>query len=349
MDASSGQADARQVKGFGGNDVLPAVLIGNPAAGRFAKLRARQGEMLRVCQEFGWAATIVETGPEPGSAERLTRDAVHAGARLVIACGGDGTVHGVLQALAQTETALGVLPFGTANALARNLTLPLEPVSALHRLLGYRAHRIPLGWAETGMGGRWFCVMAGAGPDGMLVQASVAGAAAMSAAAKARFGRSAYYGRAARLLLTRRFEPFCVECRQQDRWHRHTAIGVMASRVPDLGGLFRGLTAGSRLHHGRLQVQLLRGPALLSLPSWMAAAHLRLSAWNPLVETVDVDELRCTALRGHALPHAQVDGEPAGELPLTLRVVPDALWLLCPGWAVDTSQCKGLARDTAWR
>lgn len=298
-------------------------------------LGSQREEMLRICQESGWEASLAETGPEPGSAERLARKAVQAGARLVIAGGGDGTVHGVLQGVAQTETMLGVLPFGTANALARNLHLPLDPVAALHRLMGWRAQRIPLGWAEIEAGGRWFTVLAGAGPDGMLVREDTA-TAGRQGANKTRFGRSAYYGRAARLFLTRHFPTFQVQFRRwgHEEWECCEAIGVMASRVPDLGGLFRGLTAQSRLHHEYLQVQILRAPAHASLTAWIGMTHLRLARWNRLVPTLQVAELRCFPSRkSGAEVWSQVDGEATGELPLHLRVVPDALSLLAPAWA----------------
>ena len=318
---------------------MKAVLIVNPAAGRAAQVAAGlnglREALLQACREYGWEAGFVETGPEAGSAERLARAAVKTGARLVIACGGDGTVHGVLQGVAQTEAMLGVLPFGTANALARNLHLPMDPLAAMHRLMGCRAQTIPLGWVDTAEGGRWFAVMAGAGPDGMLVESG-----ASLARGKARFGRSAYYGRAFRLFATRRFPVFRVEYRlhgaEGDGWQACEAVGVMAARVPNLGGLFRGLTAQSRLHHPYLQVQIVRAPARLSLATWFATTHLRVARWNPLVRSLQVRELRCTALGGGTGPPVQVDGEPAGALPVRMRVVPDALRLLAPAWAHNT-------------
>ena len=317
--------------------MLRAILIANPASGRGSLLPARRTEMLRICREWGWTATMVQTGPEPGSAARLAAEAVQAGTRLVIACGGDGTVHGVLQGVAGTDAVLGVLPFGTANALARNLHLPLEPVAAMHRLMSYRAQRIPLGWAETERGGRWFAVLAGAGPDGMLVEMAAEQAGRRQGVWKARLGRSAYYARAARLFATRRFPAFQVEFLPVAGTGRECceAVGVLASRVPNLGGLFRGLTAESRLHHPYLEVQLLRAPAQLSLPAWFAMSHLRLSRWNPWLLTIRATEVRCQPLAGRPVPQAQVDGEAAGALPLRMRVVPEALSLLAPAWALD--------------
>ena len=58
------------------------------------------------------------------------RYAVAAGSDTVFACGGDGTIHDILQELAGTPVALAILPFGTANALAHDLGVPLRPSAA---------------------------------------------------------------------------------------------------------------------------------------------------------------------------------------------------------------------------
>ncbi len=241
------------------------------------------------------------------------------GSALVLACGGDGTVHEVVQGLAGTGVPLGVLPLGTANALARNLGLPVEPVRALERLLSFTPQSIPLGELSTAAGTRWFTVMAGCGPDGALVHTLPRGA-------KALLGRAAYYGHAARLFATRQWPAFRVEYRVDagSDWRDTEAVALMASRVPDLGGLFSGLTPGASLHHPHLHVHLLRGPAHLSLPAWFAMRQR-----NPLLTTLDVAEVRCTPL-GAGLIYAQADAEGAGTLPVSLRIVPDALTLLMP-------------------
>ena len=55
------------------------------------------------------------------------RQAILAGCDTIFACGGDGTIHNIVQVLAGTHVALAVLPMGTANALAHDLGLPLDP------------------------------------------------------------------------------------------------------------------------------------------------------------------------------------------------------------------------------
>jgi diacylglycerol kinase family enzyme len=297
-----------------------ATLIINPAAGRpgwSSSIALRLSGWLR--HHGGFRTEAQYTTAEPGSAERLARAAA-ADSGLILACGGDGTVHEVVQGLAHRDVALGVIPLGTANALARNLGVPLDPREAIQTLLGFAPRRIPLGRLETSSASRYFVLMAGCGPDGALAHS-------LNRAAKARFGRHAYYAHAARLLLSRRWPAFDVEYRVGVESSRCRAVAVMVSRVPDLGGAFSGLTRGASLTSDRLQVRLVRAPALVSLPAWFGLSRLR---WpNPWLKTVEADELRCFPLEDRPV-YAQVDAEPLGAIPLTMRIVPNALTLLMP-------------------
>lgn len=67
-----------------------------------------------------------------GDATRLARKAVSEGFYGVIAVGGDGTVNESAIALCDTDTALGIIPCGSGNGLARHLGIPPRP-SACHR------------------------------------------------------------------------------------------------------------------------------------------------------------------------------------------------------------------------
>ncbi len=132
-------------------------------------------------------ATFVET-TGPNKAAALAANAVCEGADVIFACGGDGTVHEVLQEVVGTDAALGVIPVGTANALARNLGLSPDPLRALSQLAGASIASIPVGQVEysTVNGGselqsRYFTVLAGAGPDGALVYSLLAGKQALDA------------------------------------------------------------------------------------------------------------------------------------------------------------------------
>lgn len=298
---------------------MRVTVIVNPAAGRALHYPRLEQDLQGVARDLGVCLAVQQTTSAPDCCAELARAAVRD-SDLVLACGGDGTVHGVVQGIARSQVPLGVLPLGTANALARNLALPLDPVLAFRRLLSWTPVAVPLGCAETGQSRRWFLVMAGAGPDAELVHAT-------GAAAKAHLGRSAYYLHAARLLLTRRFPRFTVEYRRPGSscWQAQEATALLTSRVTNLGGLFRGLNPPCDLRQPWLQVQMLRAPSALSLPAWFV-----LRGANPWVQTLAVEEARCFHTAGQGSVRAQADAEPLGPLPLRLWVQANALRLLMP-------------------
>lgn len=298
-------------------------LIANARSGR-ASFEGTRGLLVRSLGSRGWDVSVAMTTPDSGSAQRLASEAAQS-SDMVLACGGDGTVNEVLQGVAGTGCHLGVLPFGTANALARNLLLSSDPATALTQLLTYEAKQIPLGQVLTSGGERLFTVVAGSGPDGALVREMVSGS-------KARFGRSAYYATAAKLLALRQLPSFQVDFRPvgSQEWHSATAAGMMVSRVPNLGGGFRALTRASRLQHPYLQLQIIGAPALVGLPAWFVSAHLRLGRWNRLLHELPVSECRCIPLGNASTVFAQVDGEAIGSIPIHVRVASTTAWLLMP-------------------
>lgn len=105
----------------------PLVIL-NPAAGS-----AEQGPRLREALAESADIALSEA---PGDARRLAAKAIAEGRDLVIAAGGDGTIHEVVQGLAANFRAarLGLIPLGTGNDLARTLGIPLDPVEALAAL-----------------------------------------------------------------------------------------------------------------------------------------------------------------------------------------------------------------------
>ena len=66
-----------------------------------------------------------------GHAAELARQYASQGTDVVVAVGGDGTINEVARSLVHTKTALGIIPCGSGNGLARHLCIPLDPVRAI--------------------------------------------------------------------------------------------------------------------------------------------------------------------------------------------------------------------------
>jgi len=141
--------------------------------------------LVRRCLAAAEAAGFKATFAETGSAEeglRAVREAVAAGARLVFAAGGDGTVRTCAQALDGTGVPLAIVPLGTANLVARALGVPGRVGPALHAGFRGRDRLIDLARVEDlggprpegadAGGGTVFVAMAGIGLDAAVVGAA---------------------------------------------------------------------------------------------------------------------------------------------------------------------------------
>lgn len=138
-------------------------IVWNPTKVDEAELRAAVSEQLG--DGVGWWQTSAD---DPG--REMAAQAMDAGCTTVIAIGGDGTVRAVAEALAGTEVALGIVPQGTGNLLARNLGVPLDDIpAALARIAESEARTIDLGWVRFGEEERAFAVMVGFGLDAQML------------------------------------------------------------------------------------------------------------------------------------------------------------------------------------
>ncbi|HET9741104.1 MAG TPA: acylglycerol kinase family protein, partial [Terriglobales bacterium] len=112
-----------------------AALFYNPHSGRRRKQRVQDVEA--AVSVLRSAGVELEVSPTRAAADAgaQARVAIRDGFDTIIACGGDGTVHDVLQGIVNRDAALGIIPLGTANALAHDLRLPLSPERAARALL----------------------------------------------------------------------------------------------------------------------------------------------------------------------------------------------------------------------
>jgi diacylglycerol kinase family enzyme len=125
----------------------------------------------RACRSFalarGWAPLFLPTTREDHG-EGLARHAVTAGAELVFAVGGDGTVRACASVLAGTGVRLAIVPCGTANLAAKALRVPRRLGPALATGFGDHETVLDLGVAD----GTPFTAMAGIGLDAAVVEAT---------------------------------------------------------------------------------------------------------------------------------------------------------------------------------
>ncbi|MGH3508502.1 MAG: diacylglycerol kinase family protein [Nocardioidaceae bacterium] len=142
----------------------------------------------------GWDEPLwFETTVDDAGAS-MARAAVAAGADVVVAAGGDGTVRVVCSEMAGTGTPVGVIPVGTGNLLARNLSIPLSHDAALDAVLRGQDRAIDIVRIEgDDMTETRFVVMAGLGLDAAIMEGA-------PDALKAKIGWSAYIVAGARQL-----------------------------------------------------------------------------------------------------------------------------------------------------
>ncbi len=255
------------------------------------------------------------TADDPGLGQ--ARDALRAGATLVVACGGDGTVRACAAALAGSETPLAVIPAGTGNLLARNLQIPLDRDQALAVATMGCVRRIDVGEAN----GETFTVMAGIGFDAKMIRDA-------DRSLKSRIGSLAYVTSALRHLRER---PSAVRV-QVERPASTADIGGPATMVlvGNLGSLVGGLTAFPDADPGNGSLELAVMNAS-SLRAWLRVLVTLASGGS--ASTRHVRRSRAERLTIYCQPPEpwELDGEdrPAVDT-LTIHVRPDALLVCVP-------------------
>jgi len=308
------------------------VLLYNTIAGKNCERRRTDVEAAaQVLRAAGVKAETVATRA-PGSAGEQAREAVAEGYDTVLACGGDGTIHDVVQGLAGTDTPLGVIPLGTGNSLGNDLRLSRDPARAAHAILASKPRRIALGkveYPDRGTGrdsARYFIAIAGAGGDArMLYQ--------MNVAAKQRQGMAAYYGEAFHLFMTHRFQRFEVQWSDLQGEVRTVVVTqILAVRVRQFGGILRWLAPDAALESDDLQLVLFRTASRVAYCLYLLRALLEQRWHTPGVDLVCARQAVCRPIAGEPASniYAEADGELLGGLPVHFSTVPEALTLLVP-------------------
>lgn len=238
--------------------VVTTWILANPHSGR-----ADTGATLAERAEArGWRWVWCDGKEE---ASRLARDAASRGIERVVAAGGDGSIHEVVQELMATDRrpVLGVLPLGTGNDLARSLGLPLDAVDAFEVLI--RAERVrAIDVARVDLDGhhRWLVNVSAAGFAGAVDEA-------LDEDSKKRWGPLSYLRAALEVLAELPVHDVAV--RVDGRWVNHVrTVGVMVANGRTCGGGMR-VAPTADLEDGLLDVTLVEEGSALELAGVGAA------------------------------------------------------------------------------
>jgi YegS/Rv2252/BmrU family lipid kinase len=309
-----------------------STLIYNPVAGR--RPAEREREVRRAAGVLRQAGMEIELAPttRPDMAHELAQAAVANGADVVLACGGDGTINEVINGLAPSQVPLGILPGGTANILARELRLPLNPVRAARDLARWTPRRIALGRAcweggqatppavepATRISCRYYTSVAGIGYDAQIVYK-------LSSWLKTNFGVAGYVMEAFRQLVRYSFPRFSCRLNGHERQgtfaviHRTRLYAGWLHLAPNADLFGPGFAVCSFPSRSRLRY-------LLYALAVLTRQHLRLRD----VSLDQCTEVVCTPVDASPTIYIELDGELAGAIPATFEIVPDALTLLVP-------------------
>jgi YegS/Rv2252/BmrU family lipid kinase len=305
-----------------------ATILFNPNSGRGRRNKGELEKAVGILQSAGVRTelTVCRSSQE---AMQHAHCAAAAGSDTVFACGGDGTIHDVIQGLAGTNVALAVLPMGTANALAHDLALPFHPSDAARALLRSEVKRIPLGSLEyQDFSGRiascYFTVAAGIGVDAHLFYR-------LNGEMKHRSGMLAYYLKAWQLWATHRMERFEVEYSNGSGHTQQASLTeLLAVRIRFFGGILREFVPGAGLQHSQLRAVMCRTESRNAYIQYVAGALIG-KRWNiEGIDLVSCSEIVCQPSVADRRIYVEADGELLGRLPARLSVVRDALSVLVP-------------------
>ena len=260
--------------------------------------------------------TAPTTGP--GTAGAIARAYIEAGADLIVAAGGDGTINETAEGMIGTATPLAILPGGTANVLAMEMKLGKRMNLAAERLASLQPRRIAAGrlTCEPGVD-RHFLLMAGLGLDAHIVRH-------LNSGLKARTGKFAYWV-AGWSLFGRFLAQMDVEI---DGISYPACSFTLASRVRNYGGDFE-IAREISLLDDDFEVVMFQGRSTVPYVRYFAAMATKGVKGLRGVTVVKGRHLKVRAAGANQV-WAQIDGELAGTLPAEIRIVPDALTLLAP-------------------
>jgi YegS/Rv2252/BmrU family lipid kinase len=286
------------------------LLIANPTSGG-GKAGRLLGRVAETLASSGRAVQAVRT-QQAGDARQAAAQA-RAG-QLIVAFGGDGTVNEVLNGADLERNALAVIPAGTGNVLGKELGMSRRPLRAARQMLDGQEVRFDVGLAN---GRRFMCVF-GAGIDGCVVRL-------VHERRGGRLTQLHYVPHLVGALLGR--ARWCIRAEADGRLFADGADQVAAGNTHSYGGPME-MTPAARPDDGLLDVMAFSQRSLLDTLCLVVGGFRRTLHRSPRVLYGRARRVVLTA-DAQDVPY-QVDGEPAGVLPVELTLLPGAARLIVP-------------------
>lgn len=261
-----------------------------------------------------WFETTIED-PGHGQANAALREEVD----LIVAAGGDGTVRAVCEEVARTGTAVGILPHGTGNLLARNLGIPLNARDALDVAFGGQDRAIDLATLQTDSGvSTTFLVMAGLGMDAAIMTG-------VNDQLKSKVGWLAYFVSGVKAA---RFPAMKVKISVDDgEFKKFRARTVVVGNVGFLqGGI--PLLPDAQIDDGRLDVVVIAPKRFIG---WLAIIVRVIGRGKRTNERLDRLTGQKVVVKAEKPVPMQLDGDPVGDgQAITAEVQPGVLLVRVP-------------------
>jgi diacylglycerol kinase (ATP) len=283
------------------------LIIFNPKAG--ARRRRRFEAVLAELRRLGCELTIRETGRR-GDAEQLAASADPTRYDALVVAGGDGTINEAVNGLS-ADLPLAIVPLGTANVLAAEIGLAIDPRSVARTIAFGSPRPISVGMAN----GRRFILMAGTGFDAHVVRT-------VDLALKRWLGKGAYALSILRQLLAFDFPEYVVRIDGQT-WR---AASVLVANAHYYGGRFVCAPAAD-LSTPTLEVCLFERRGRLCAIGYALAMFTGRLPRLRSYRIVSADKVQISGGEGEPV---QGDGDIITHLDATIEVVPQAISLLYP-------------------
>ena len=291
-----------------------AVIITNPHASR-----ARRGLKLAVerLRGGGLEVEILPTA-KAGHGAELAQRAIDAGANLVIAHGGDGTLMDIAPAMVKTGLPLGILPAGTGNRLADNLGIPWDADAAARVILDGLLKPIDVGRMTSDAGERHFAVASGCGFDAEIMHRT-------TRKTKAKFGVAAYLATGVGLAMD--LPRANLKVTVDDQVVEKDGVSVIIANCGEIIPSGHKFAEQISLEDGMLDVFVIQAGSFRGAVrvAWLLAMGEALS--DPRVTLV---RGRSVTVESDPPMAAQADGDPWGRTPLQAEIIAGGLHVLTP-------------------